>query len=35
MDATLAYNDAHVVSGSEDGKLCYWDLVQGKMLHQV
>ena len=35
VDATLAFNDAHVVAGSEDGKLCYWDLVQGKMLHQV
>lgn len=35
VDVSLAYNDAHVVAGSEDGKLCYWDLVQGKLLAQV
>jgi hypothetical protein len=34
LDAALAYNDAYVVCGSENGDLCYWDLVEGKLLHQ-
>eukprot|EP00041_Stephanoeca_diplocostata_P014037 m.252086 g.252086 ORF g.252086 m.252086 type:complete len:340 (-) comp19551_c1_seq2:35-1054(-) len=35
VDAVLSHNDAYVVSGSEDGDLCYWDLVSGRMLHRA
>jgi mitogen-activated protein kinase organizer 1 len=27
LNSTLSYTDAHVISGSEDGKICMWDLV--------
>ena len=27
VDSRLSYDDAHVVSGSEDGSICMWDLV--------
>ena len=28
MDGCLTNDDAHVVSGSEDGKIYFWDLVE-------
>ena len=28
-------NDAQVVSGSEDGRICFWDLVEGKIVHTL
>ena len=28
LDACLTNDDAHVVSGSEDGKIYFWDLVE-------
>lgn len=33
IDSCLTHDDAHVVSGSEDGKICFWDLVEVKTLH--
>jgi hypothetical protein len=30
VDCCLSHNDAFVVSGSEDGRLCFWDLVSRK-----
>lgn len=35
LDSCLSNTDAYVISGSEDGKLCYWDLVEGKMVHCI
>lgn len=35
IDSRLSYDDAYVVSGSEDGRICYWDLVDGKMSHSM
>lgn len=29
LDSALSHNDAYVVSGSEDGDVCIWDLVSG------
>ena len=31
----MAYNDAHVVAGSEDGGVYFWGLVSGKLLHTL
>ena len=28
LDSCLSHDDAHVVSGSEDGRVCFWDLVE-------
>ena len=28
-------NDAQVVSGSEYGRICFWDLVEGKIGHTL
>ncbi len=28
IDSCMNHNDTHVVSGSEDGKICFWDLVE-------
>jgi WD40 repeat protein len=28
VDSCLTQDDAHVVSGSEDGRVCFWDLVE-------
>ena len=28
LDSCLSHNDAYVVSGSEDGRVCFWDLVE-------
>lgn len=32
MDSCLTNTDAHVVSGSEDGRVFYWDLVDGVLV---
>ncbi|KAI9351996.1 WD40-repeat-containing domain protein [Obelidium mucronatum] len=29
--STLSNDDAYVVSGSEDGRICFWDLVEGTL----
>ena len=28
LDSVLSHTDGHVVSGSEDGRICVWDLVE-------
>ena len=28
VDSCLTHDDAHIVSGSEDGQVCFWDLVE-------
>ncbi|RKO84259.1 WD40-repeat-containing domain protein [Blyttiomyces helicus] len=33
--ACLTNTDAHVISGSEDGRICMWDLVEGNMVMSV
>ena len=35
MDSCLSSSDAQVVSGSEDGRICFWDLVEGKIVHTL
>ena len=32
VDSVLSHNDAYVVSGSEDGSLCFWELVEGRIV---
>lgn len=32
MDSCLTNTDAHIVSGSEDGKVLFWDLVDGSII---
>eukprot|EP00850_Spirogloea_muscicola_P007667 SM000039S14497 [mRNA] locus=s39:391996:394293:- [translate_table: standard] len=31
LDSCLSNTDAHVISGSEDGRICFWDLVDARM----
>ncbi|KAG0022412.1 hypothetical protein BGZ80_000306 [Entomortierella chlamydospora] len=31
----LSNTDAHVISGSEDGKIYIWDLMEGKVIHEI
>ncbi|KAG0222551.1 WD repeat-containing protein 83 [Actinomortierella wolfii] len=31
----LSNTDAHVISGSEDGRIFFWDLVEGQVVHQM
>ncbi|ORY42794.1 WD40 repeat-like protein [Rhizoclosmatium globosum] len=33
--STLSNDDAYVVSGSEDGRICFWDLVEGTMVNSI
>ena len=33
--STLASNDSLVLSGSEDGRVFVWDLLEGKLLHML
>lgn len=33
LDSCLTHDDAHVVSGSEDGRVCFWDLVEVSTHH--
>ncbi|KAI8815782.1 WD40-repeat-containing domain protein [Fimicolochytrium jonesii] len=35
LASTLSNNDAYVVSGSEDGKIYMWDLVDGKLVKAI
>ena len=28
IDSCMNHTDTHVVSGSEDGRICFWDLVE-------
>ncbi|DBB14623.1 hypothetical protein WJX82_010312 [Trebouxia sp. C0006] len=35
LDCAFTCSDAHVVSGSEDGLVCFWDLVDETMVHQI
>lgn len=35
VDSCLSSSDAQVVSGSEDGRICFWDLVEGKIVHTL
>ncbi|XP_070538797.1 WD repeat domain-containing protein 83-like [Ptychodera flava] len=35
IDSCLTETDTHIVSGSEDGKICFWDLVEGTMIQAV
>ncbi|KAJ3098169.1 WD repeat-containing protein 83 [Phlyctochytrium planicorne] len=30
--STLSNDDAYVISGSEDGRICFWDLVEGTLI---
>ncbi|KAI8844768.1 WD40-repeat-containing domain protein [Chytridium lagenaria] len=32
VTSTLSNDDAYVISGSEDGRICFWDLVDGTLL---
>jgi WD40 repeat protein len=32
VTATLSSDDAHVICGSEDGRVCFWDLVEVKLV---
>ena len=33
LDSCLTHDDAHIVSGSEDGRVCFWDLVEVGVPH--
>ena len=35
IDSCLTHTDAHVVSGSEDATIYFWDLVEGTLVHQL
>jgi hypothetical protein len=35
VDSALSYDDAMVISGSEDGTVVMWDLVSGRELHRA
>lgn len=35
VECILTNTDAHVVGGSEDGRICIWDLVDEKMVHSL
>ena len=35
LDSSLSHDDAHVVSGSEDGRICFWDLVEVQLQFMV
>lgn len=28
LDSLLSHKDSHVICGSEDGRICFWDLVE-------
>jgi WD40 repeat protein len=32
---TTTHDTRYVVSGSEDGDVCYWDLVEGRMVYRA
>lgn len=35
IDSCFSYNDAVVVSGSEDNNILFWDLVEAKCIHSI
>eukprot|EP00794_Sanderia_malayensis_P016042 gene16042-17664_t len=35
IDSCLSNNDCYVVSGSEDGRICFWDLIEGNLVHSL
>ncbi|CAN8029940.1 unnamed protein product [Ixodes persulcatus] len=35
LDCVLSQDDAHVYSGSEDGAVCCWNLVEGKLVERL
>lgn len=35
VDSCLSSSDAQVISGSEDGRICFWDLVEAKIVHTL
>jgi mitogen-activated protein kinase organizer 1 len=35
VQACFSNTDAHVVSGSEDGRVVFWDLVEGAVVHTL
>ncbi|CAO3632891.1 unnamed protein product [Cunninghamella echinulata] len=35
IDSVLSYNDAYVISGSEDGLIYIWDVLEGKIIKKV
>ncbi|KAJ3188406.1 WD repeat-containing protein 83 [Gaertneriomyces sp. JEL0708] len=35
LSSCLSNTDAHVISGSEDGRICMWDLVEGTMIRSL
>ncbi len=35
IDSQLTFDDAYVVSGSENNVVCIWDLVDGKLLRSL
>lgn len=35
VECMLTNTDAHVVAGSEDGRVCFWDLVDEQLVHSL
>ena len=35
VDSVLSHDDAYVISGSEEGDVCYWDLVEARMVYRA
>ena len=35
LDSSLSHDDAYIVSGSEDGRICFWDLVEVQLQFTV
>lgn len=35
LDGCLSHTDGQVVSGSEDGRICFWDLIEGELIHSI
>jgi len=35
IEHCLSYNEKHVISGSEDSHIYFWDMVEGKVVHKL
>ncbi|KAF1742005.1 hypothetical protein MXB_264 [Myxobolus squamalis] len=35
VESSFVSNDSHVVSGSEDGRIVFWDLVSAKIIKEI
>lgn len=35
VDSCFTNTDTHIVSGSEDGNIYYWDLIEAKVVHTI